>query len=303
MTLLQEIKRDATDDKISLTVVLRKCKILAAELGNEKLAEWVGNEQNGYSDVEQCPDYRKLKTQSFGTLIGGNNMSKHVPIPPSSLPEELKEFCTTDYLMKGIAFYEHTLADREIQKVGLRIPWHGDAIAVTARHYEKMGNPTLVEASKVLSLSSIAGLLETVRNRVLDFVLEIEKQFPDVGEASFDKDSVDEKTVDKIVQMNFYGDTVVVNGAETVNVQIVKQGDFDSLSRFLKSMGFDEAKIGELHQAIEEDGVPKSKKGMGKKIAGWLTKNVGVAAVAAGSAAASTGGTKVAEALFKFFGI
>jgi len=300
MTLLQEIKRDATDDKVNLTVVLRKCKILAAELGNEKLAEWVGNEQNGYSDVEHCPNYRKLKTHSFGTLFNDGNMTKNIPIPPSSLPEKLREFCTTDYLMKSIAFYEHMLADKEIQKVGLKIPWHGDAIAMTAIHYKKTNNPILVEAWKALSLSTMSGLLEIVRNKVLDFVLEIQKKFPDVGEPSFDKDSLNGNTLDKIVQ-NFFGETFVVNDGGTVNIQIVKKGNFASLGRFLKSEGITDAGIKALDAAIKEER-PKSRKALGGRITAWLQKNVEAVAITAGGAAAQTGGTKVMEAVLRFLG-
>jgi len=203
MSLLQEIKADATSSDVQMTVVLRKCKILAASLGNEKLRAWVKNEQSGYDDIDECPPYRKLKTQSRGTLVAGMQITQNAPIPPATLPEKLKEQSVTDYLVRGIAYYEELLSDPGIRKEGLRTPWHPDAIAFANNHLKKSGNPVLADAWRVLSLSTIAELLDTVRNNVLDFVLEIEKEFPDAGETSFESESADGAKVDTLVKKIF----------------------------------------------------------------------------------------------------
>jgi transposase InsO family protein len=50
----------ATDDKQSITILLRKCLILAGQLKNERLKTWVNQELNGYDSPETVPEYRKM---------------------------------------------------------------------------------------------------------------------------------------------------------------------------------------------------------------------------------------------------
>ncbi len=50
MSLLREIQNAAVDETVSLAVLLRKCKILAARLGNIEFKTWVDKELNGYDN-------------------------------------------------------------------------------------------------------------------------------------------------------------------------------------------------------------------------------------------------------------
>lgn len=51
MNLIQEIKSDIIDSKVSLSIALRRAKVLASILKNDKMKEWVNNELNGYFGV------------------------------------------------------------------------------------------------------------------------------------------------------------------------------------------------------------------------------------------------------------
>jgi hypothetical protein len=48
VTLLRDIQAAATESSVPVGVLLRKCKVLAARLGDERFAEWVELELNGY---------------------------------------------------------------------------------------------------------------------------------------------------------------------------------------------------------------------------------------------------------------
>ena len=57
MSLLREIQSDAIDKNVDISVVLRKCKVLAARLGNKNFKLWVERELNGYKsreDLNKC---------------------------------------------------------------------------------------------------------------------------------------------------------------------------------------------------------------------------------------------------------
>ena len=61
MTLLREIQADAVDTNVDISVLLRKCKVLAARLGNKEFNLWVERELNGYTSREVYRNTEYLK--------------------------------------------------------------------------------------------------------------------------------------------------------------------------------------------------------------------------------------------------
>ena len=62
MSLLKEIQDLAVEPSVELSTLLRKCKILAARLGNPEFKVWVEFELNGYPDELTIPSYRVFPT-------------------------------------------------------------------------------------------------------------------------------------------------------------------------------------------------------------------------------------------------
>lgn len=44
MSLLRDIQNDVIDANVDISVILRKCKVLAVRLGNEPFENWVDQE-------------------------------------------------------------------------------------------------------------------------------------------------------------------------------------------------------------------------------------------------------------------
>ena len=63
----------------------------------------------------------------------------------------------------------------------------------------------LVQAWQSLGVSSLVGILSTVRNRILNFVLEIEGSFPDAGEAQANSVPIPKEQVAQIFNHYIYG--------------------------------------------------------------------------------------------------
>src|SRR5437016_3109713 len=107
MSLLRDIQNAATNQSTNTATLLRKCKILAARLGNEEFKQWIDNELNGYQTVEGLPKYRIIETESYGDFCGPFGREGHnMPIPPGCLPSGLRERITKCYLMDAISAYE-----------------------------------------------------------------------------------------------------------------------------------------------------------------------------------------------------
>ncbi len=107
MPLLDEIVELAVDDRGSISVLLRKCLVLAHRLKNDRLKTWAENELNGYQDLDLLPDYRKTPAPAKGLFLGGFGAAiGDQPLPSMVLDEEHRRFAETAMLIQPIEAYD-----------------------------------------------------------------------------------------------------------------------------------------------------------------------------------------------------
>ncbi len=236
MSLLREIQDAAIDSKIELTTLLRKCKVLAARLGNSEFKKWVENELNGYSDKNDLPEYRILTVNSKGHFANRFNMLKNADIPLMCIPEKFRVNLSHTYIMQTVA----SMQDLVSRTTGgtVQEPWDPDF--VTCFGSEIYSNMNCVQAWKVISITEVVAALDSVRNRILGFVLEIETEAPDAGEAPLNSSPIPQERVQQIFNM-------VITG----NVQNLATGssDFKQTAGDLK---VNDKMFNELLQAIND---------------------------------------------------
>lgn len=180
MSLLREIQGAAIDSKGDLASLLRRCKILAARLGNEEFKSWVEQELSGYETVETLPDYRVFFVHSKGHFSGafGSGL-KNAPIPMSRIPEKFRETLEHSYLTAPVSALQALISKSE--NGVLEEPWNPDLVAhLGQKIYQHMN---CMQAWKVIPEANIVGALDAVRTRILNFALEIEAANPQAGEA------------------------------------------------------------------------------------------------------------------------
>nr|WP_080666291.1 hypothetical protein [Pseudomonas chengduensis] len=180
MSLLRDIQNSAIDSSTSLATLLRKCKVLAARLKNEEFKAWIDNELNGYKEISALPSYRILHVNSKGHFSGPfNSGMKNADIPLFCIPEQFRENLSRSYLKEPIAALEALVTNSDGSTA--MEPWNPDLVAyVGERIYEGMN---CMQAWKVIPITSVIAAIDTVRTRILNFVLEIESEAPDAGEA------------------------------------------------------------------------------------------------------------------------
>ena len=181
MNLINEIQNDILTPSTPLSSILRKAKVLAYQLKNAEFKEWVDQELNGYSsNANMLPDYRKAGTQSRGYFVGRfGKQFKNAPIPTFDLPQGLGEFGRTLVFLEGVRALESMV---ESESESFQYPWPAEYVAVLANAvYEAM---VCLAAWKPTSKSQIEQVLDTIRNRLLNFILELEQIQPDVGETT-----------------------------------------------------------------------------------------------------------------------
>lgn len=203
MSLLRQIQDAAIDSSVDLPTLLRKCKVLAARLGNDDFKRWIDNELSGYDNKDELPEYRVLNVNSKGHFGGafGSGL-RNADIPLYCFPEDFRESLGHSYLMQPIAAMAALV---ENSKSGiLQEPWNPDLVAHFGEQiYERM---VCMQAWKVIPASALVAALDTVRTRVLNFALEIEAQNPAAGEAMANEKPVPQETVQHIFNTYITGD-------------------------------------------------------------------------------------------------
>ena len=229
MSLLRDIQAAAIDEQSQVATLLRKCKVLAARLGSEEFSRWIDNELNGYADQDELPTYRVLNVRSYGHFISLVQQMKNAPIPPSTLPEEAHEHIQTSKIAMPIS----ALANLSAGKEDLKEDWHPDLLRIVGgKIYEDMN---CVSAWKAIPRSVLIAILDTVRTRVLNFVLEIEKEYPGAGEAAINSNPVPEEKVSQVFNTYITG-TVQNLAIGSNNVKQKAQVDSSSSDRVFTQM-------------------------------------------------------------------
>ena len=195
MSLLREIQDAAISSEVELTTLLRKCKVLAARLGNDGFKQWVENELSRYKNADELPDYRILHVNSKGHFSGLFNSSmNNADIPLSCIPEKFRKKLSQSNMREPIAALE-ALVEKSDGGTASE-PWNPDIVAYVGQNIYKDMN--CMQAWKVIPLTAVVAALDAVRNRILSFVLEIEAEAPDAGEAPINSNPLPQEKVHQI---------------------------------------------------------------------------------------------------------
>ena len=254
MTLLRDIQEAAIDSNVPITSLLRRCKVLAARLGSTEFKNWIDNELNGYRAETEVPQYRVIGVNSKGHFSGPfQSELNNADIPLSFIPEKFRDDLRTAYLMEPIAALETLAAKTDSGTV--REPWNPDLVAYVGRDIYQ--NMNCMQAWKVIPVNAIVAALDTVRTRILNFVLEIELEEPNAGEARANSTPVPEEKVTQIFNTYITGDVGNIATASTNVKQKAGIGrqNTDILEKILdvvSKSNEDEAVVARLCSAVEE---------------------------------------------------
>ena len=304
MKLVDEIIDLAVDHKEPLADVLRKCVVLAYRLKNENLKTWVQKELDGYKGDDELPDYREISAGAKGLLLGpAGGAIQNQPIPPSILKKELRHFATSVKLTQPVASYEVSTNDKEHHKV--IIEWPAD---LTLMYQSKIIHGySLNRAWQEIPQSALIGLIETVRNRVLKFALEIKDE---LGLVSENIDALQPAKVDQMVINNIYGGHNIISATarditQFGNIEIHK-GDFLALESALKKVGLDQVEISKLKEALDSDDAEQGlqpSSTFGHRVSDWFKEVAGKLASGGLNIGGAAAKAEITKWVFQYLGL
>lgn len=230
-SLVVQLQTEAMDPNINVSDLLRRAKIVAVKLSRDDISEWIENELNGYSS-KNYPAYRK----AVGTLQYRYQNS----IWRSYNFEKLESnFVVPDiFLYASVSVLQSLLQDDSVKQINVTIPV--ETLTVLAKEANLRNAP--IEMRIAMSKSIVAGILDSIRNGILDWSLKLEQAGIKGEGISF---SMQEKEVAK--------------GTTTINVGTIAQfsGNLGNVSdqavvNATQTNTFSEANLNEIRSLLSQ---------------------------------------------------
>ena len=296
MSLLDEIRSDLVNESADLSNILRKAKILASALRLPEFREWVDSELNGYTDRDKVPSYRRFRPTNLGTFAGPFQSGvKNVVLPTFNLPEEIRDFAENMVFYDGVGALE-----AQSSETG-QIKWPQEMVFLARDAVPMTGGMVLVDAHQPVPAYLISGILDQVKNKLLDFVLSLQES--NITAEDLDNRAVAPEVARNLFYINVYGDRNIVASGEQVTQQAnpVEKGDIDSLIKFLRELNLDDDDLREIEDAVSsEPDVPDGR--FGPKVGAWLGGMISKAASRTWDIGVETASKALTRALNDYYG-
>lgn len=205
--IIQQLQIDATNKDVSTSQLLRKAKIAAVKLGLKDFLIWINFELDGYANDAILPSYRTVPVElkAFNPFRGWlpvrfqdvetqNTLSSREVLQPLGELETLVKSGNNEDLRM-------TLSPEAYNAISKAISFDGEIVTF-------------------VSSTSVEGILNAVKNKVLDVSLQLESEGI-LGDAVSFSDEEKEKAKEGSIHIgsiqNFSGALGGVSGNATVN--------------------------------------------------------------------------------------
>lgn len=251
-SLIAEFQRDIVSGVTGVTDLLRKAKLIAAKLNLPVMEEWVEHELDGYPEEMAVPKYRymtgvlKVLNPHRGWLLGSGD-----GLPPWPNHQPISE-----------------IEDNSKKKsIAVRPQRH---IPLTDEFGESDGIINSFAQAVEFSGTAFKRVLESVKNRLLDWSTDLEKRGIKGENMSFNEE---EKRAAQPINIhgNFSGNLIT----GTVSNSTVTHYDYSQLYSSLKTANVSQEIRNELENLIDEVNAakPGEKPGVLRRLSQWTLDN------------------------------
>ena len=184
-----KIIKELVNEEISIEKALKRILLLANDIENNDLKQWVEKELNGYDDSDDIPDYRILGSLNLiYSGINGGFQVKNSPLPMICLNSE-----TFDDIKK-IKIFEPigSIQDKANNKEGtLHMDRTYLASEVYNNTFDGLTGIQCMSISQVFDRYQFSNIVKRVNLKALDILMRLEKEF-----GNLDKLDVETKDID-----------------------------------------------------------------------------------------------------------
>ena len=220
--VVNKIIQDLSNNK-PISEILLKAQVVAYKLGNKEFEEWIRNEQNGYPDAMNIPDYRVvtvvLKACTSQPYTG---FMKTIHIPAGIFDEDIINDCMSHVrIIQPLNEIESLCESKQEGILQVNCP------AIAYSEVNKYVNWNVENVWQEISVHSLKGIIYTFKSKLLAFFLELDKKM-DTGLDFSQIGSQDE--IKQIMNIAYNISSVVANtGDGTVNTGNILENDVSQL--------------------------------------------------------------------------
>ncbi len=180
--------------------------------------------------------------------------------------------------------------------------WPQELVVLARDSIEMTGGRVLVDVSQPIPDYIISGILDSIRNRLLDFVLGLYDQ--DVDLERRNRSSREVETIRKTFNVSIHGDHNIVASGENLSQEVhsVLKGDMESLLAYLRSINIDSQDLAIIREAVSVEKPPTNGK-FGSRVSEWIAKMIGKAAAGTWDASLNTASGLLGDALSSYYGL
>ena len=258
-SLVLELQRETMNSNSRLSDILRKALVVATKLKVDEFKIWIESELKGYPKVQDIPSYRKVN----GSVKAWNRYNGWIPVIVQDSP--INDLISNRSIGQPISELE-SLCHQKDEGGDLQVPLPHDWIMKLFSKSEefRLGMvPTLI-----VDRSQLIGILDAVRNEILNWSLELERQGILGDGMSFSTEEV--KMAKSVININSFKG--ILGDVSSSNVQF---GDYSSIHDTLKDKGVSQKEMNELENLLYEIKVaePDQRKGLVKRGFEWIGRN------------------------------
>ncbi|WP_203334383.1 hypothetical protein [Planococcus beigongshangi] len=186
-----QLLKDIVSGKEQLENILMRLKVILSDLDNEIIMNWVDGELRGYKDPKDIPPYRKLRGIPYGTfLVNFQTTYTEAQVPLEVLldKETITNLCVLEF-KDGIKAIENMLNGDNRNNI---------AKPISTAFCHKISVDELQIASMKVKFSSnqVDGLVSNVKSKLIEVIMELEKQFDNIEDLDI-KEQIDDDSTKK----------------------------------------------------------------------------------------------------------
>lgn len=274
--MIKQLITDLANDNITLSQALTRSKLIAYRIDNEAFKNWIKKESEGYDyDDPILPTYRKVfnEMQLIAQFTGGQESIIPFELPKDT-PKEVSETIYFHKIIESISIVEIQIGNSQIPENGrITLPHAMMEMIISTLPRPlimqlKLSGAVFDKLARKINTIQYHNIISQTKNKLLDTLLELEKEFPNL-ENDYIMNAENTEKTNSIITTNIYGGNAPFNIAtgnnnvQTNNINL-EQIDYAKL----KSLHVEDKEIEDLKIIVEESKNDKSK--FPSKVLGWL---------------------------------
>lgn len=215
-----KIIKEILNGEISLSLSLKRLKVLLYELNNKEILKWIDCELSGYENKDKIPEYRCFAGQVFISFRLGNKTYKDIQVSMKNIPNELGTSIAQKSFHEAISVIEHS---SDLQKNTHLIRPEFYKFLITELNVVA---DQFFDAHILITSTAEKEILAKVNNKVLEILLFLEKEYGNLDE--FDIDFSLKSPEEKQIVEQYIFNSVVDNSITIGNENTIKNTDISS---------------------------------------------------------------------------